>query len=298
VDPSGNFFQFVIAIVIAAVKAAVVGAAVGAAINASVAAIRGEDIGEAAWRGARAGAASGALLGAGGFAIGAQGFALAGTAKTLAEIGIAAASGAVGGGVDSHIQGGSFNRGLLPGAVGGVLGYGASRAIGAVAQRWGLPTPEPGAPGQQLGLMQSFRQWAANAGANTRGSFDDIMQQVERVNVSTPPGGAVFWSGFRQGNQAAAMKWAQQTGRSTIEMTPGGRWLTSLDVYGPTSPFTRAQADAAWRRLSQRFAEEAQGEASAFLKGTSFNPRSTFYGTELPTLYGNPHVPRIRIRDQ
>jgi len=127
VDPSGNLW-FIAALIVAAVKAAVVGAVVGAAINASVAAIRGEDIGEAAWRGARAGAASGALLGAGGFAIGAQGFALAGTAKTLAEIGIAGASGAVGGGVDSHIQGGSFSDGLLPGTVGGILGYGASRA--------------------------------------------------------------------------------------------------------------------------------------------------------------------------
>jgi hypothetical protein len=169
--------------------------------------------------------------------------------------------------------------------------------VGAVTNYWRLPSPEPGAIGQQVGLAQSFRQWLSKLGLGSGGAFDDIMQQVEGVNVNTPPNGAVFWSGFRQGNQAAAMKWAQETGRSTIEMTPGGRWLTSLDLYGPTSPLTRAQADAAWRRLSQRFAQEASGDAYAFIKGTTFNPRSHFYGTELPTLYGNPHVDRIWLPD-
>jgi hypothetical protein len=139
----------------------VVGAAVGAAINATAAAIRGEDIGKAALRGAISGAASGALMGGGGYVIGAK-LALAGTAKTLAEVGLSAASGALGGGIDSRMQGGSFSDGLLPGTIGGVLGYGASRASGAVVNRLGLPTPEPGASGQQLGLMQSFRQWLKN----------------------------------------------------------------------------------------------------------------------------------------
>ena len=186
IDPSGHFWWFIAAIVVAAFKAAVVGAIVGAAVNAAVAAIRGEDVGRAAVRGAAAGAASGALLGAGGFAIGAQGLALAGTAKTLAEVGIAAASGAVGGGVDSRYQGGSFSDGLLPGAASGVLGYGASRAIGAVAQRWGLPTPEPGAPGQQVGLMQSFRQWLKN---------DPVevfrVEGAANTRISIGPGGQV-----------------------------------------------------------------------------------------------------------
>ena len=131
-------------------------------------------MGQGALRGAVTGAVGGAVLGAGGFLIGAQGLALAGTAHTLAEIGLAASSGALSGGVDARMQGGHFSQGLLPGAVGGLLGYGAGRAIGAVAQRWGLPTPEPGGVGQQVGLMQSFRQWAARAGAGAALSEDTI----------------------------------------------------------------------------------------------------------------------------
>ncbi len=175
-----------------AVVAAVVGAAVGAAVGATVAAVQGGDVGQGALRGAVTGAVGGAVLGAGGFLIGAQGLALAGTAHTLAEIGLAASSGALSGGVDARMQGGHFSQGLLPGAVGGLLGYGAGRAIGAVAQRWGLPTPESGGVGQQVGLMQSFRQWAARAGSGAALSEDTIPvgNRLSTVRFTQP--GEVF----------------------------------------------------------------------------------------------------------
>lgn len=180
VDPSGHFVF--LAFLGAIFLSAVVGATVSIAIGAATGQIHSwKDVG----RFAAVGAVSGAILGGGGYLIGAQ-LALAGTAKTLAEIGLAAASGAVGGGVDSRMQGGSFSDGLLPGAAGGVLGYGASRAIGAVAQRWGLPTPEPGAPSQQVGLMQSFRQWLKN---------DPVevfrVEGATNTRISIGPGGQV-----------------------------------------------------------------------------------------------------------
>ena len=299
VDPSGHFFQFIIAAIVAALKAAVIGAAVGAVVNGAVAAVRGQPIGSAAWRGATVGAVSGGVLGAGGYLIGPQVLALGGTAKTLAEIGLSAASGAVGGGVDSRMQGGAFSRGLVPGAVGGMLGYGISEGIGAIFR---IPTETPNTVqlGNQAALSQQTRQFLGEVGLGAESGGGDvynaIMRQVERLDVSTPPNGAVFWKGYTQGNQTAAMQWARQTGRSTLEMTPGGQWLDSLHLYEPTGPLTRSQADAVWQRLSQRFAAEAQGEATVFLERTSFNPGSTFDGTEWPALYGNPQVSRIRRR--
>lgn len=128
-------------------------------------------------------------------------------------------------------------------------------------------------------------------------SFNSIMRQVETVDVSTPRNGAVFWTGYERGNQAAAMKWAAANGKSTIEMTPGGQWLNSLDLYGVNSPLTRAEADAAWLRMSERFTEGASGHINAFTRGTSFNPASNFYNTELPGLRLNPNVsPTITYR--
>lgn len=31
-------------------------------------------------------------------------------------------------------------------------------------------------------------------------SFDDLLKQVNKVDISTPKDGAVFWTGYRQGN--------------------------------------------------------------------------------------------------
>lgn len=147
-----------------------------------------------------------------------------------------------------------------------------------------------------LGRGSAVRAGVA-AGAPENPSFNSIMRQVEKVDVSTPRDGAVFWTGYERGNQTAAMKWAAANGKYTIEMTPGGRWLNSLDLYGPNSLLTRAQADAAWVRMSERFTEGASGHVNAFTRGTSYNPASTFYNTELRGLRRNPNVsPTITYR--
>jgi hypothetical protein len=123
------------------------------------------------------------------------------------------------------------------------------------------------------------------------------MGQVRAADFSTPPGGAVFWTGYREGNQARAMAWAARHGKSTIEMTPGGRWLEDLDLYGPKSPVSRAEANELWKAASENYAMGASGRVNAFTAGTSWSPDSVFYGTELPILRANPNVsPRITYR--
>ncbi len=137
----------------------------------------------------------------------------------------------------------------------------------------------------------------ARLSAYTGRSADEIIKQVQSADFSTPKDCAVFWTGYRLGNQATAKKWAAENGKFTIDMTPGGKWLNSLDLYGKNSPVTIEQADAIWRVASIKFAWGASGKVSAFTRGTSYNKDTMFYGIELPILRSNPNVdPTITYR--
>ncbi len=309
-DPSGNFvFAFLGALIVKALVGAVIGAIGNIALGAATGQVHNwKDVGHLA----AVGAVAGGIIGGAGFVTGpTSGLVLQASTKTAISMGSFIAAGALGGGIDQTMQGGSFGRGAVFGAAvsagllvgGAAIGAGSawflSTPLGQRASDWtvgGLEAASNSVVGQQVRqLVGRLLPRAVTSGSDE--AFNAIMRQVEQVDVNTQSSGTVFWSGYAQGNQAAAMKWAQATGRSTIEMTPGGRWLTSLNLYEPNSPLTPSQTSAVWRRLSQRFAQGAQGEASAFLRGTTFEPDSTFYGTELPALYGNPRVPRIKMRD-
>jgi len=82
------------------------------------------------------------------------------------------------------------------------------------------------------------------------------------------------------------MSWAEANGKFTIEMTPGGKWLNGLDLFGANSPVTRPQATALWNAASEQFASGASGGVNAFSRGTTFNPNSAFYNIELTILRG------------
>jgi RHS repeat-associated protein len=129
--------------------------------------------------------------------------------------------------------------------------------------------------------------------------FDNLTAQVKSRagDFTTPRNGAVLWTGYKQGNQTAAMEWAKANGKFTIEMTPGGKWLDSLNLYGPNSPVTANEASALWKVASEQFVAGASGRVNAFTRGTSVDPSKTFYGVELPGLRNNPSVnPKITYR--
>lgn len=146
------------------------------------------------------------------------------------------------------------------------------------------PSEEKTGVTEQRGPLVRFAESLAAEGGTS--AFDGLMGQVRAADFSTPRNGAVFWTGYSQGNQAAAMSWAEANGKFTIEMTPGGKWLNSLNLYGPNSTVSATEANALWNTASERFASGASGNINAFTRGTTFNPNSAFYNTELPILQG------------
>ncbi len=120
--------------------------------------------------------------------------------------------------------------------------------------------------------------------------LDYYMRQAQTLDVSTAENSAVFWSG--QGNRALAEQFAQQNRRSTLELTPGGRWLDQQALFDPaTSPLTPAQAIQVWQTISLRFAQGASGTAVGFINGARAG--STFNTIEYPALLNNPNMRNV-----
>lgn len=123
----------------------------------------------------------------------------------------------------------------------------------------------------------------------TRPAFNDLYAQVDELDVATLPNEAVFYSG--RGNDVLARQFAEDNMRTTIEMTPGGKWLDDQNLYGPSSPVTRAEADAIWAKASRRYAGEASGVAVGFVEGA--RPDRVWATVEWPTLQANPNITNV-----
>lgn len=119
-------------------------------------------------------------------------------------------------------------------------------------------------------------QWVAHS----------MRKQVRVLDFSTPPNKAVFYSGPGQGSRATAF--AERIGGMTIEMTPGGRVLSSNPAFRSLDP---AQQFKIWQTASTKYAENAKGKVNAFIKGA--RPDRTFRSIEEPILRVNPNVYQI-----
>jgi RHS repeat-associated protein len=116
-----------------------------------------------------------------------------------------------------------------------------------------------------------------------RRARDLIRNDLRYADFRTEPGEAVFWTGFRQGNMDLAKMWAKATNTKTIDMTPGGAWLDRVTSPHGQGWLGRKGYREAWSTASGRFANEASGPVTAFIRGTQ-PTANDFYGLELPIL--------------
>lgn len=123
--------------------------------------------------------------------------------------------------------------------------------------------------------------------------FTELNQAVETQVVASTGKSAGFYSS--EEGRAAAEAWVSLSPetRTTLELTPGGRYLDKLDLFKNPSISTQ-QAKALWNRLSERYAEEAAGTAKFFISQDGLTrTASTFMDSELPALLKNPKIKKI-----
>lgn len=122
-------------------------------------------------------------------------------------------------------------------------------------------------------------------------SYFKIHTYVENalsLDVYTAIDTATFWSG--KGNRALAESYVLRTGKVTLEMTPGGNFLDSLQIF---KNYPYEQAIRPWEVLSMRFAQNTSGQVTAFVENAS--PTSIFTRIENPALQKNTNVTEILL---
>jgi hypothetical protein len=117
-----------------------------------------------------------------------------------------------------------------------------------------------------------------------------LMEQASRRGFATGQSEALFWSGLGRGNAGVlrSQRYALENGGRTLEMTGGGKYLDDLNLFGPNSPISRAEAELVWAHASREFARGASGQIRAVTG--SVRPNSIWRRIELPELMSNPRV--------
>lgn len=127
----------------------------------------------------------------------------------------------------------------------------------------------------------------APAGFTTQqAAVDYYLALVEQLDVTTAISKSVFYSGA--GNRKLAEVYAIAEEKTTLEMTPGGKYLDDMKLFEQGSPLTPSQATQVWSRLSQRYAQQAAGDVFCFVTGA--RPTGVFTTIELPELKKNRKV--------
>jgi len=143
--------------------------------------------------------------------------------------------------------------------------------------------------GQGAGAEGDFSHQGVGDAAEGAGDYNSLVEKAKSVDVSSGAHQAVFYSG--EGNRARAEAFAELNGKTTLEMTPGGKYFDGLKLFENDSPVTKDQAREIWKILSERYAKSASGNAYGFVKGA--NPESIFNTKEYPALKDNPYITNI-----
>jgi hypothetical protein len=129
-------------------------------------------------------------------------------------------------------------------------------------------------------------------------AFKGLMREVEMADVKSPVDGATFYSGkLDDGTRMRVFAEQNTDGVSTVtlEQTPDGKDFDGRGLYEPASPVSKDQADQLWGRLSQRYAENRSGQATAWAHEPWSG--SIWYTKELPALENNPNITDIKVID-
>jgi hypothetical protein len=129
-------------------------------------------------------------------------------------------------------------------------------------------------------------------------AFKGLMHEVELADVRSPLNGANFYSGRDPANvpmRNYAEAHTDGVSSVTLEQTSGGKYFDDKKLYETGSPVNINQADGIWSRLSERYAQAAEGDVTAY----QHNPRvgSIWETTERPALELNPKVTSINVID-
>ena len=129
-------------------------------------------------------------------------------------------------------------------------------------------------------------------------AFKGLMREVEIADVRSPVNGANFYSG-RAADGTRMREIAERNvdgvNSVTLEQTPGGHTFDGKGLYEPNSPITKTQADQVWGRLSERYAQTAEGETTAYAHDPWSG--SVWLTKERPALETNPKVTDIKVID-
>ena len=120
-------------------------------------------------------------------------------------------------------------------------------------------------------------------------AYEYYLKVANELDVSTSFNTAVFYSG--PGNRALAEAFARENNKTTLEITEGGKYLDALHLFSNESALTTEQAANVWKKLSERYAQGASGNAYGFVKGS--RDGSIFNTVEYPALKSNPDITNI-----
>jgi hypothetical protein len=198
------------------------------------------------------------------------------------------------------------------GAVGAVAGFMYESALAAGTTSVGMGLLGAGLAGAEAGLMDRA-MGRAYYGCTPSYGFGDLAgdvaggaagyaagqllgQAINSVprhvggsaarNLATGTDEAVFWTGIRNGDAAAA-KWVSSNGGATLETTMAARGV-KLPAWDASNP----SVVAAWRNASAEFAAGARGNVRV-LQGDVVRINSVWAEVEFPAIKGNLNVTSI-----
>lgn len=159
---------------------------------------------------------------------------------------------------------------------------------------------------QKLGTLPAGATKLAKARAilPVYSRFTSVRLQIPFRNVATLPGKSAFWSGLEGGPGVKAFQEAEMlaraNGRTSLEMTNGGKWLTRQTELLDGKVDWRTQMRPQWGRLSRRFAQRVSGRVEVY-RGPFFDPQHSIWSTveegELNTLKQAGRVTDIHINE-